>query len=136
MTVKRNKKFKEHLIQQLQNQQQRMICQFTCVPSMCFSSYMAILMEASNKGIQEYILLKMCICEVKNIIFKLKLLKIFKIQTNYKYFSCKYFTFDVSICHYKPCDVGAWLYHGGRPSTQSSAISHEVWNIYMKSICN
>jgi len=65
---------------------------------MCFSLYMAILMEVSNKGIQLWhILLKMCICGVKNIIFKLKLLKIFKIQTNYKYFSCKYFIFHVNI---------------------------------------
>lgn len=140
MTVKRNKKFKENLIQQLQNQQQRMICQFTCVPSMCFSSYMAILMEASNKGIQEYILLKMCICEVKNIIFKLKLLKIFKIQTNYKYFSCKYFTFDVSI-YLSLQTLWCWCMIISWWTTKYSVISndrysHEVWNIYMKSICN
>lgn len=108
---------------------------------MCFSLHMAILMEVSNKGIQLWhILLKMCVCGVKNIIFKLKLLQIFKIQTNYKYFSCEYFTFHVSI--YLSLQTSMWINHlhsGGvipmmlvhdDTMVDDQVLSHQQWHIF------
>jgi hypothetical protein len=47
----------------------------------------------------------------------------------------------VSICHCKPCEVGAWLYQDGQPSTQSSTMTDIqikceifIWKVFLISL--
>ena len=85
----------QHLIQQLHNQQ-------SCHYTMCLLHVSAPTWPSSERSItKEYNNGRFCwrcaYLESKIQCFQLKLLTLFKIQTNYKYFSYKYFTFHVNI---------------------------------------
>lgn len=108
---------------------------------MCFSLHIAILTEVFNKGIQLWhILLKMCICGVKNIIFKLKLLKNLKYRqiTNTYHVSIFHFMW-VSISHCKHIYeyiifilgevIPVMLVHD-YTMADNQALSHQQWHIY------
>jgi len=70
---------------------------------------MAIFKEVFNKGIHKWLIL--CTCAVKIQCFQLKLLNVFKILTNYKYFSYKYFKFLVDTYLLLQTNIYIWKCH-------------------------